>query len=100
MDYEGFTEFDAKVVVADYVCSVCEGDLSIVPVEGRPERLVVCPEHGNVESIGRITKNTVAIRNMRSATDFHKVIRNLSEFWGVLIPTKADRERTIKELGF
>lgn len=103
-DYEGFTDFDARAVIAEYVCSVCEGDLSIEYIEGRPERLVVCPEHGNVESIGRITKNTVNIRNANAAIQFQRVIYNLPEFWGVLIPTPeqvaARRKKSLSELGY
>jgi hypothetical protein len=103
-EYEGFTDYDAHQVTAEYVCSICEGDLSVIEQDGRPERLVVCPEHGNVEDIGRITKNTVAIRNANAAIHFRRVIYNLPEFWGVLIPTKAEvearRNKSLAELGF
>lgn len=102
MDYEGFTLTDAETVCSIYVCALCEGDLSIVPADWGTDNVyfVVCPDHGNIEQIGRITKTTVAIRNERSVFEFPRVIRTLPEFWGTLIPTKEDRNKIIKELGF
>ena len=101
-EYEGFSPTDAEIVCSVYVCAVCEGGLIYVEnfIAQDGTRIVICPEHGNVESIGRITKTTVAIRNERSVFEFPRAIRALPEFWGELIPTKQDRERMIKELGF
>ena len=100
-ELEGFTFEDAERVVAIYACSQCEGDLSVIPIDWQEDLYyVVCPDCGNIEIIGRISKTTVAIRNERGIWDFPKVIRALPELWGGLIPTKEEHEKTIHELGF
>lgn len=99
---EGFSLADAELVCSVYVCAQCEGQLKFVAWDWGVSNLyfVECPDCGNVEEVGRISKTTVAIRNERGVFDFPKAIRALPEFWGSLIPTKEDRERTIQELGF
>lgn len=105
-ELEGFTLEQAEIVTRVYACAQCEGDLLIAPsdfeiaFESNERYYVVCPDCGNVEQIGRISKTTVAIRNERGVFDFPKVIRTLPEYWGELIPTKAQQEQSIKELGF
>lgn len=100
----GFTLEDAEIVKSVYACSQCEGELQIIPIDftlADQERwFVVCPDCGNIESIGRISKTTVAIRNERGIFDYHRVIRNLPDLWGHLIPTKEAIAQTIRELGF
>ena len=113
-EYEGFTLVEAETIVAVFVCAQCEGGLQIVgndyqlmheyniePAQDDDEYyFVICPDCGNVEQVGRISKTTVAIRNERGLFDFPKFIRALPELWGELIPTKEDRQKIIKDLGF
>lgn len=97
----GFTLEDAEIVKNVYACSQCEGGLQIVPNFADNEHwFVICPDCGNIESIGRISKTTVAIRNERGIFDYHRVIRNLPDLWGHLIPTKEAIAETIRQLGF
>jgi len=95
---EGFTLEEAERVISVYACSQCEGNLVMVPSEWNMDTwLVICPDCGNVEQIGRISKTTVAIRNERGVFDFPRAIRALPEFWGSLI---KDRKTMLEELGF
>ena len=102
IELDGFTLSDAETVVGIYVCSQCEGGLKIVPVDWEAGNLyyVICPECGNVEQIGRISKTTVAIRNERGIWDFPIAIRALSDLWGHLIAKKEDRKAILNQLGF
>lgn len=100
----GFLLDDAEIVKSVFACSQCEGGLQIVPMEfstaEEPRWFVVCPDCGNIETIGRISKTTVAIRNERGIFDYPRVIRALPDLWGHLIPTKEDIEKIIHELGY
>ena len=100
-EYEGFTLEDAETVKGVYVCSQCEGELAVVPSFFDEELfLVICPEHGNIETIGRISKTTVAIRNEQGLFDYPRAIRALPDLWGHLIPTKEDRQQILQSLGY
>jgi hypothetical protein len=100
-EYEGFTLQDAEIIQSVYACSQCEGELAIIPdFFDNDNWLVICPEHGNIEIIGRISKTTVAIRNERGVFDFPKAIRALPDLWGELIPNTESREKIIRSLGF
>lgn len=109
-DPVGFSLEDAEVVKNVFACSQCEGGLQIVPMDFTIESdnnerwFVVCPDCGNIETIGRISKTTVAIRNERGVFDYPRVIRALPDLWGHLIPTKEESrqriEKNLKELGF
>lgn len=81
----GFGPYEACNVVSNFVCAVCWSSLLTIQVQGDRIMLVVCPEHGNVELCGRITKNSVSIEMERGARNFQKVIRNLSDLWGHFI---------------
>lgn len=98
---DGFTFEDAEIVVAIYVCAQCEGKLEIIQ-EWYIDDLffVVCPDCGNVERVGRISKTTVAIRNERGIWEYPVAIRALEDLWGHLIATKKDREAIIHTLGY
>lgn len=99
-EYDGFTLTDAETVCAIYVCSQCEGELATIPTDFiNPDGLfyVICPDHGNIELIGRISRTTVAIRNERGIWEFPKAIRALPDLWGVLI---RDRKTIMQELGY
>lgn len=99
---EGFTLNDAETVCNVYVCAQCEGELTYIEnlISQDGSYIVLCPDCGNVEQVGRITRTTVAIRNEHSVFEFPRAIRTLPEFWGDLIPTQADRNKMLKELGF
>ena len=95
-EYEGFTLQEAETVQGIYVCSQCEGGLIIVPSFFDDELyFVVCPEHGNIEKIGRISKTTVAIRNEQGLLKFSSYIHALPDLWGELIerPSKDDMKK-------
>ena len=100
----GFTLDDAEIVKSVYACSQCEGELQIVPVDfalaDEARWFVVCPDCGNIETIGRISKTTVAFRNERGIFDYPRVIRALPDLWGHLITTKEALNKMIHELGF
>lgn len=81
----GFEPAEAYNVIDNYVCAVCWSTLLAIQVQGDRIMLVVCPEHGNIEQCGRITKNSVSIELENGAKNYHKVIRNLSDLWGHLI---------------
>jgi hypothetical protein len=95
-----FEQTEAPQVVRDYVCGVCYGELSIVFAKAHWRVLVVCQEHGNVTSCGRVTRATVNIESERSLSKFNSVIRTLSDLWGELIPKRQSREQNIRDLGF
>lgn len=80
----GFSEFDAGLVKSYFVCAVCWGELAIMKVSGDRICIVVCPEHGNIELCGRVTRNTVSIEIERGYRQYHEVIRNLQDLWGHL----------------
>ena len=103
MNYEaeGFTLEDAETVKGVYVCSQCEGELTIIPsFFDEAVYFVVCFEHGNVEQIGRISKTTVAIRNEHGIFQFLPACRALPDLWGALIPPKKTVAQNLIKLGF
>lgn len=97
---ESFDQTEAPAVVRDYVCAVCNGELSIIFAKAHWRVLVICQEHGNVTKCGRVTRNTVSIETERSLSKFNTVIRTLPDLWGELIPRRQSVEQNIKELGF
>ena len=107
-DPEGFTREEADRIIKDYVCPVCHGqlisfrmnDLDGKDKYGYPLEVVVCTEHGNVERIGRVSINSVSIQLEESHYHFDKVIRNLPDLWGELVPTKKSADEILKELGY
>ena len=101
--HEGFTHIEAEEVVEDYVCAVCHNDLMVYQIEGDVECIVVCPEHGSIEAIGRVRNSTVGIDMERATRQYWQVIRNLSDLWGELIPPEPSNfkvSRSINELGY
>lgn len=84
---QGFSPTEADEIRAEFVCAICHADLIEVRLEGQYERMLICPEHGNVEDCGRVTRNTVSIEMERAKIQYAVVIRNLPEFWGELIET-------------
>jgi hypothetical protein len=97
---ESFSQTDAPQVVRDFVCGVCNGELTTVFAKAHWRVLVVCQEHGNITKCGRVTRTTVNIEMERSLSKFNSVIRTLSDLWGELIPPKRSREQNLKDLGF
>ena len=91
---------EAESIARGFVCSVCHGELTIHPIAGDRLVILACVEHGNVTRIGRVTRTTVSIEMERSLARYRDVIRNLSEFWGELIPAKRSSDELIKELGY
>jgi hypothetical protein len=97
---DSFDQTEAPQVLREYVCGVCYGELTIVFAKAHWRVLVVCPEHGNVTSCGRVMRSTVNIEMERSLSKFYSVIRNLSDLWGELIPKRQSKEQNLKDLGF
>lgn len=111
----GFTLEEAETIQGIYVCSQCEGYLTIVPEffkstaddaeegEGEERYFLVCPDDGNIELIGRISRTTVAIRNEWGLFQYPHAIRALPELWGHLIPPPREKrsvDEMKKELGY
>lgn len=86
-DYQGFEPAEVEDVVNNYVCSVCHGALVALQIPNDRISIIVCLEHGNIETCGRVTKNTVSIELERGYLDYKEVVRNLSDLWGDLIET-------------
>ena len=106
---EGFTFEEAERIQGVFVCSQCEGNLVIVPTfqnepddESEKRFWLICPDDGNIELIGRISRTTVAIRNEQGLMQYGSVIRLLSDLWGHLIPVREKRSiaENMKKLGF
>lgn len=92
----GFSPWEAEHVVLGYVCAVCWSTLLSLKISGDRLYIVVCPEHGNIELCGRITKNTVSIEIDRGYRKYHEVIRNLPDLWGHLAQSGFDRKGSVR----
>jgi hypothetical protein len=99
-EYAGFSFAEAEVVKRDYVCAVCHGELAMFPVEGEPLVLLVCPKHGNVESVGRVTRNGVSIELEQERQRYGEVVSNLPDLFPGLQPERQTVEQNLKELGY
>jgi hypothetical protein len=106
-DDETFDQTEAPRVLCEYVCGVCNGELSILFARSHWRVLVVCPEHGNVSKCGRVMRSTVSMEMERALSKFNTVIRNLPDLWGELLekrlpPREGEnrRQQNIRELGF
>ena len=96
----GFEPSEIDDVITNYVCPVCNGQLTAYNIPKERIYIVVCVEHGNVEQIGRIRRESVSSQMEQSRRQFKLVIHNLSEFWGELIPPKRSQAQNLKDLGF
>jgi hypothetical protein len=104
---ETFDQTEAPQVVREYVCGVCQGELSSLFAKAHWRVLVVCLEHGNVAKCGRVMRSTVSIETERSFSKFNTVIRNLPDLWGELLEKRlppregeSRRQQNLRELGF
>lgn len=80
-----FTQSEAPRVVEEFVCAACHSDLEVMEIPNEGRVLIVCPEHGTVTVVGRVTRNTVSIDLEKAYRRFQEVIRNLPEYWGKYI---------------
>lgn len=96
----GFEPWEYQSVVKDYVCAVCHGQLVAYDVPEERFYIIVCPEHGNVEVVGRVRREYVSREMENSHRQFGDVIRNLPEFWGELIQARKSESENLKDLGF
>lgn len=92
-DIIGFEPLEADMVMSQYVCAVCHSILLSFQWPNSTRKVIVCPQHGNVERCGRVTKATVKIEEERAYRLYHEVIRNLPDLWGALINEGFDYER-------
>lgn len=81
----GFEPIEVEGVIANYVCAVCHSSLLFFHVPNERVVIIACPEHGNVEKVGRVMKSTVSIEAERGLLQFKEVVRNLPDLWGDLI---------------
>lgn len=81
----GFEPIEVEGVIANYVCAVCHSALLHIPLPNQRLEIIICPEHGNVEKVGRVMKSTVSIEMERGDHQYWEVIRNLPDIWGHLI---------------
>ena len=95
-----FDPFEAPAVVREYVCAICHGQLVQHYLRHDRRILIVCPEHGNVATSGRVMVSSVGIEMERSKRDFPRAIRNLPDLWGELIPPKKSDKEIVADLGF
>lgn len=95
-DDNTFSQSEVDTVISDYVCPVCTGDLQYFYIPNNPRVVVVCPIHGNVCDIGRVTRNTVSIESEKSFRSYQEVIRNLSDLWGDMIHEGLERHKAEK----
>ena len=96
----GFEPSEIDDVITNYVCSVCHGQLTAFDVPMERIYIIVCPEHGNVEQIGRVRRESVTSDMERARRQFDIVINNLSEFWGELKRPKQTQAKNLQDLGF
>lgn len=95
-DFIGFDPAEVDGVLANYVCSVCHGSLVSFQVPNERKSIIVCLEHGNVETCGRVMKSSVSIELERGYRQYHEVIRNLPDLWGALAEEGFDYEKAVK----
>jgi hypothetical protein len=86
----GFDPSEVDAITREFVCAICYSNLVEIPVSGAYLSLIICPEHGNVELCGRVTRNTVSIDMERAKIEYDAVIRNLPDLWGELIPKQEN----------
>lgn len=91
-----FTPSEADEAAREYVCAVCHHDLEIVEVSGEYLRLVVCPIHGDITEVGRITRSTVSMEAERSHADRISFIGNLSDLYPELADQGMPRESAVR----
>lgn len=91
-----FTCADAEAVVQEYVCAVCTHDLETVQVPGTNSCIVVCPLHGDVTAVGRVTRATVSINMERESMQFHSAVANLADLFPELQESGMSRETALK----
>lgn len=109
---EGFRMMEAERIKLVYVCAQCEGELVSFPSWWDGDRwLVECPDDGNIEKVGRISKTTVAIRRENAIMLYPTMIKRHRHLWGELYdrskptpvtvrPGETKESATVRELGF
>lgn len=88
-----FTWREADQVISEYVCALCHSELIPIHPDGQERVALVCPEHGDVCQIGRVTRSTVSIQYETAYRAYHEVIRNLPDLWGHLADKGFDRTK-------
>lgn len=97
---QGFEPIEVEGVIATYVCAACHSSLLYFDIPNDRIKIIVCPEHGNVEKVGRVMKSTVSIELERGTHQYWEVVRNLPDIWGHLIQEHANPnvERLFREI--
>lgn len=90
-----FSPSEAEDVLKEYVCAVCSHDLEIVEIPGEFFRIVICPIHGDITVVGRVTRATVSIEHEREFTQFHTAVANLADLFPDLQDLGMDRNAAL-----
>lgn len=93
---ETFTQAEAPDVIQEYVCAVCHHDLEAVYLNGESRVFIVCPIHGSVCQVGRITRNTVSIEDERAHLQFSHAVLMLPDLWPEVLQAGMNRETAMK----
>jgi len=94
---EGFRMLEAERIKLIYVCAQCEGGLSVIPSWWDGDIwLVECPDDGNIETVGRISKTTVAIRHENAVNLYVPMIKKHLDLWGELYERYRDKLTPVK----
>ena len=96
----GFEPSEVDDVITNYVCPVCHGQLTAFNVPIERIYIIVCPEHGNVETVGRVRRESVSNQMEQEKRQFDIVISKLPEFWGELKRPRQTQKKNMKDLGF
>jgi len=99
---DSFDQTEAPIVLREYVCGTCHGELKVIFAKAHWRVIIICPEHGKVVKCGRVMRSSVSIEMERASLKFSTAIRNLPDLWGELIPKRDTRptDVLIKELGY
>ena len=87
----GFGEVEYQFVIRDYLCAFCYSELMATHASER-RWMVICPYHGNIELVGRVSRSWAEYVGQRGANEYLE-LRDIFDF---LLPEgerRADREK-------
>ena len=89
-----FRDGEIDNIIRDFVCAQCYDDLYKRATKP-PERkwLALCPTHGDVEKVGRVTRSWAEWEGQRRAWRYKELTYSTA-------PSGRSEEEILKELGF
>jgi len=93
----GFTWEQAQTIVRDYACPCCFEALVFQHGGNEGNYRVECPEHGDVEIIGRVKNSSANFQCERAHFEQREVLINMPDLFQLEEKSKRD---PLKELGF